>query len=110
MADDLGEKTEDATPKRRQQARKSGNVARSQDLAGAMILLGATVLLYVTLMPTLGKFKLLLETFLDGSTVMSPSDPTAVRTAINHAAGTAASILLPILCSRYRWRRRGAKH
>jgi len=97
MADDLGEKTEDATPKRLQQARESGNVPRSQDLSGALILLGATLLLYVTLMPTLGKFKLLLEKFLDGSAVMSTSDPTAVMAAIKVAAGTAASILLPIL-------------
>ena len=82
MADDLGEKTEDATPKRREQARKSGNVARSQDLSGATILLGATLLLFVILMPTLGKFKVLLETLLDGSTVVSLSDPTAIRTAI----------------------------
>ena len=97
MADDLGEKTEDATPKRRQQARKSGNVARSQDLSGAVILLGATLLLYVILMPTLGKFKVLLETLLDGSTVVSLSAPTAIRTAITYAAGGGARILLPIL-------------
>ena len=97
MADDLGEKTEDATPKRRQQARQQGNVPRSQDLSAAVILFGATLILYRTLMPTLGKFKLLIETMLDGSTVVISSDPTAVRTALNYAAGTAVSILIPIL-------------
>ena len=41
MADDLGERTEDATPRRRSEARQDGNVARSQDLAGAMLLLAS---------------------------------------------------------------------
>ena len=38
MADDLGEKTEDATPKRRQESREEGKVAKSQDLSGAVLL------------------------------------------------------------------------
>ncbi|MHC4908344.1 MAG: flagellar biosynthesis protein FlhB [Planctomycetota bacterium] len=38
MADDLGEKTEDATPRRREDARKKGQVAKSQDLTGAILL------------------------------------------------------------------------
>src|SRR5919199_2647309 len=35
-----GEKTEKATPKRREEARKKGQVARSQDLNGALVLIG----------------------------------------------------------------------
>src|SRR5919199_1026914 len=35
-----GEKTEKATPKRREEARKKGQVARSQDLNGALVLVG----------------------------------------------------------------------
>lgn len=35
MADSAQEKTEDATPRRRQEARKKGTVAKSQDLVGA---------------------------------------------------------------------------
>ncbi|MCG8587598.1 MAG: flagellar biosynthesis protein FlhB [Pirellulales bacterium] len=38
MADHSGEKTQDATPYRRQKAREEGQVARSQDLASAVIL------------------------------------------------------------------------
>ena len=37
MADD--NRTEKPTPKRRQQARKKGQVAKSQDLGGAIVLL-----------------------------------------------------------------------
>jgi len=45
MNEDGGEKSFEATPHRREQARKEGQVARSQDLAGALVLLAAIVLL-----------------------------------------------------------------
>ena len=38
-----GEKTEKATPKRREEARKKGQVARSQDLSGALVLVGGLI-------------------------------------------------------------------
>lgn len=40
-----GEKTEEATPKRRQDARKKGTVAKSQDVAGALGMLAAALVL-----------------------------------------------------------------
>jgi flagellar biosynthetic protein FlhB len=40
-----GEKTEKATPKRREEARKKGQVARSQDLNGAIVLIGGLIAL-----------------------------------------------------------------
>jgi flagellar biosynthetic protein FlhB len=42
---DVGEKTEAPTPRRRQETREEGNVARSQDLTAALMLLGAVLLL-----------------------------------------------------------------
>lgn len=47
MADDRGEKTEAPTPRRRQEAREQGQVARSQDLPSAVLLLGTVVSLRV---------------------------------------------------------------
>src|SRR5882672_683342 len=41
MANDAGERTEVATPRRRQEARQRGQVARSTDLSSAVLLLGA---------------------------------------------------------------------
>src|SRR4051812_32169895 len=38
-----GDKTEKATPKRREEARKKGQVARSQDLSGALVLIGGLI-------------------------------------------------------------------
>jgi flagellar biosynthesis protein FlhB len=42
-----GEKTEKATPKRREESRKKGQVARSQDLNGAIVLIGGLVALAI---------------------------------------------------------------
>lgn len=46
---DTGEKTEKATPRRREEARKKGQVFKSTDLNSAVILLVGTVTIYVTL-------------------------------------------------------------
>ncbi|MEI2702428.1 MAG: flagellar biosynthesis protein FlhB [Baekduia sp.] len=43
-----GEKTEKATPKRREEARQKGTVARSQDLNGAVVLLAGLIVLGMT--------------------------------------------------------------
>lgn len=45
MAEDMGDKTEAPTPRRRQEAREQGNIAHSADLTAAAILLGTMVLL-----------------------------------------------------------------
>jgi flagellar biosynthesis protein FlhB len=47
MADSDGDKTQDPTPHRRQQAREQGQVTKSQDLASALMLLIGLVLLLV---------------------------------------------------------------
>ena len=47
MAEDLGEKTEQPTAKRLLDARLKGQVARSQDLGSAVVLIGAIVVLYI---------------------------------------------------------------
>ena len=43
MGEDLGEKTEQPTTRRLEQARQRGQVAQSRDLAGAIVLLGAVM-------------------------------------------------------------------
>ncbi len=44
-SEDGQERTEDPTPKRREEARKEGRVPRSQELSSALLLLGASLLL-----------------------------------------------------------------
>lgn len=48
MAEDLGDKTEAPTPRRRQEAREQGNIARSPDIVAAALLLGVMYTLNVT--------------------------------------------------------------
>ncbi len=45
MPEQFGDKTQEATPYRRQKAREEGQVARSHDLASAALLVGATLVL-----------------------------------------------------------------
>src|SRR4051794_34984896 len=45
MADDVGDKTEAPTPRRRVEAREQGNIARSADLSSSVMLLGMLLLL-----------------------------------------------------------------
>src|SRR3954470_7658334 len=47
MAGGAGEKTEKATPKREEEARKKGQVARSQDVNGALVLIGGLIALSI---------------------------------------------------------------
>ncbi len=49
--DDTGEKTEQPTERRRNQARERGNVARSVDLTAAGLMLGAAAVFYVLAIP-----------------------------------------------------------
>ena len=61
MAEDLGEGTEDATPKRRREAREEGNIARSQDAANALLLLGAVLVLSASIKPMIASLAVILE-------------------------------------------------
>lgn len=97
MAEDLGERSEEATPKRRQEAREEGNVARSQDLAGGLLLLAATVILWAAVWPMLGRFKTVLEAVLGGDTLGNPVDPAQAMTVVEYVAAAGARIGLPLL-------------
>src|SRR3954470_812425 len=48
MAEDFGDKTEAPTPRRKQEAREQGNIARSPDLVSAALLLGVMYTLNAT--------------------------------------------------------------
>jgi len=48
VPEDVGERTEEATPRRRQEARERGHVPHSVDLNSALVLLGGLILLRVT--------------------------------------------------------------
>ena len=55
MAEDLGERTEQATPKRLRDAREEGNVAKSTDLSSALMLGAAAIALWYFFGPMLDR-------------------------------------------------------
>ncbi len=97
MADDLGEKSEEPTPKRRQEARDEGNVAKSQDFSGALLLTAATVAVWFAAMSMLGQGKVVLEQVLDGRTLIDPLRPDQAWDAIKFIGAATVRVLLPFL-------------
>ena len=101
MPDDLGEKTEAATPRRRQESRDEGNVARSQDLTASIMLLGAVLLLYVFAMHVLSGMKSLMQSMLGGAAhgqaLANPDLPNALARGLTEAGRTLAPLALGIL-------------
>jgi flagellar biosynthetic protein FlhB len=97
MADDLGERTEDATPRRKQEAREEGQVARSMDLTSALLLLGAVLTLWIAGLPALGAFKRMLEGALDGDTIASPITVDSVGMMFGYLSMPVITVVLPML-------------
>jgi len=97
MPEDLGEKTEDATPKRLQDAREEGNVARSTDAAGALLLLGVTLMLLVALTPTLSGLRMYVEKTLGGESTESLVHTDFVRATLVDAFWYGVRIAGPLL-------------
>lgn len=72
MAEDGAEKTEQATPRRRQEAREEGNIARSTDLNAAVMLLASVLLMQWLGMQMLTGMKLLIQEQLSPSWAYNP--------------------------------------
>jgi len=93
MAD---ERTEQATPRRREEARKRGEVARSAELPAAAALLGAILGLRLTWHPTLTGAGDCLLSFFRAAPTWQPSLLSAVEVA-GLALRQSAHLLLPLL-------------
>ncbi|WP_432799472.1 flagellar biosynthesis protein FlhB [Poriferisphaera sp. WC338] len=80
MAENDAEKTEAPTPRRVQEARQDGNVARSPDLTAACILFAAVLLLYFMGNQVFGGMKVALQQQLSGAFAVdnNPAQPTDV--------------------------------
>lgn len=92
MSDDYGDKTEAPTLRRRQDAREQGNVARSNDLVAAAVLVSALVLLQGTgprLVDALRK--------LVGAHLASAASPSIVLSELIAPALAVARAALPLL-------------
>lgn len=96
MADEeLGEKTEQPTPQRRQESRRMGQVAKSSDLTAALCLLGGVLTLNL-----LGP-RILHDLVGLTSRMLGPGEqslrPDAMVASARVGFGTAANVLLPLV-------------
>ncbi len=95
MPDQFGEKTQEATPHRRQKAREEGHVARSQDLASAALLIAALALLLLWGPPLVSFVGELTREQLGGETSLTTDADSFVNQCYRVVLGLAA-VMLPI--------------
>lgn len=89
-----GEKTEEATPKRRREARKEGQIAKSPELVMWAQILVATVVLRLTI--SNGHTRLG-ELFARGSDIITSPEPGTALGLLGHGLTTALVLLAPLL-------------
>ena len=96
MAEEFGEKTEAATPRRRQEAREEGRVARSADLTAASLLIGSMLLLKWFGPGIVGALRAILAHMLSGPSLSDLSAASAAR-ALLWAIALAARAVAPLI-------------
>src|SRR5687768_11839178 len=96
MPDDLADRTEAPTPQRRREARERGDVARTQDLAAAALLLGALFLLNGFGSGCFEAMRALMAEAL-GQDSMADLDATAAGPDFRSAVLTAGRAAAPVL-------------
>lgn len=96
MAEDFGDKTEAPTPRRREEAREQGQIARSTDLTAAVLLLGFLMMLDV-FGPGLIKALRLIMAELMSAASLSNLDTDAIGPILLRAVAMAAGATAPLL-------------
>jgi flagellar biosynthetic protein FlhB len=95
MPEDLGERTEAPTPRRLEDARKRGQVAKSQDLASAIDLIGSALALLMMGTLFAGAISRLLERALDPTETLPSA--AAIGDLVREAAWRAGLAIAPFL-------------
>ncbi len=95
MVDTAQDKTEPATPRRREEARNRGQVARSSDLSAAIVLLGGMIMLYLWHDTMVERLVILVRNCLgSGDTA---TDPASMVPALVVAFRVLGSLVLPVM-------------
>ncbi|HHN78584.1 MAG TPA: flagellar biosynthesis protein FlhB, partial [Phycisphaerales bacterium] len=97
MAESLGEKTEDATPRKLEQARERGQVAKSQDLTGAVSLAAGTVLILVYGSVVFERLGGLMRAVFENEIAGAPLDGRDPMATFMDAMTRAAVLVVPVL-------------
>ncbi len=97
MPDSHFEKTEAPTPRRRSEARRDGNIARSTDLVAACALLGGIVLLHLFGVHVMTELKVMFESMLSPSAFSNPTRPGDVAMITAQAGRTLFLAVAPLV-------------
>ncbi|MEX0655210.1 MAG: flagellar biosynthesis protein FlhB [Phycisphaeraceae bacterium] len=92
-----GEKTEAPTPRKREEARREGNVPKSTDLNAACALLAAVVLMYMLGRRMFGGLKTHLEVMLSASRDGNPTRPDDLLSIGSFTLNILTSAVLPLM-------------
>ncbi len=95
--DDLGERTEQPTARKLEQARQKGQVPKSQDLSGAITLLGAMLIFVVLGSSVAAMFIRILRRTLGGEISADIRSTESMAAAAKIVAYDAFTVLLPIM-------------
>lgn len=100
MAESAGERSEQPTARRLNEARRDGNVAKSQDLTSAAVLCGAVVLMYYGGRVVIAKLRVMTIQFLEPSPVVNPTRAgdmsELVRALLRVMAETAVPLMIGV--------------
>jgi len=96
MADTAQDKTEPATPRRREEARKRGQVAKSSDLTAAVVLMGGVLMLYLMRDSILAQMVGLVRFCLGGEPAAA-TDPEQMVPALVISFRSMAGVALPVM-------------
>jgi flagellar biosynthetic protein FlhB len=92
MAEDMGDKTEAPTPRRRAEAREQGNIARSPDLTASVVILGLMIMLKWYGEGLVHALKTLMAEVLSGRVLGDPSIPNMFSLVLRMVYTTAAAM------------------
>lgn len=95
MADDAGEKTEDATQARRDEFRKRGQIAQTRELSSALVLLFGFFIIYFAGRYFVNQSYLLFNTFF-GEGLIQAKDHDEIKNMIQLAGISIAKLFFPI--------------
>jgi flagellar biosynthetic protein FlhB len=91
-----GEKTEQATPRRREEVRKKGQVAKSVDLTSAIVLLSAMLALYFLAPTLLGTLTDVTRSYIESAATMQ-IDATMAQALMMKATLQAGAFFMPFM-------------
>lgn len=101
MAEELGERTEQPTTRRLQEARGRGQVAKSQDLSAAIDLIGGTAIIVAFGGLAMVILASVMRRVLELQTAGNPLDLGELRSTVIWTASQAAWILVPMLAAMF---------